>query len=166
MPIDLVQTVNCDLKAFSVNFVINPKHLDIFSTDAKLSWKKVRFSSRNKALIPKERGIYAFILEHNEATLPPHGYVMYIGISGDKSQHTIRDRFGNYLREKKINKRPSITYMLNNWEKCLFFHYAVVTDKRISLSKLEKNMSDAFVPPFSTNDFSAEIRQARKAFSR
>jgi hypothetical protein len=166
MPLDFVSTVNYNLKAFSVDFVINPKHLHKFSTAAKLNWKKVRFISQNKPLIPKERGIYAFILEHNDSPLPPHGYVMYIGISGDKSQHTLRDRFGNYLRDKIVNKRPSIHYLLNNWEKCLFFHYAVVLDKRVSLSKLEKNMSDALVPPFSTNDFSGEIRQARKALRK
>ena len=163
MPIDFVRSVN-EFKAYKLPFVINPKQLEKFSTTANLNWEKVEFSPKNKKQIPKERGIYAFILEHNKMSkLPSHGYVLYIGISGDNSKHTLNARYADYIRDKKEKKRPSIHYMLNNWQKFLFFHYASVTDKRINLKKLEADMSDALMPPFSKQDFSGEIRDITKA---
>lgn len=163
MAFDLVESTDA-LLVFGRQFVISPKQLKKFSTVASLVWEKVEFTSANKASIPKTRGIYAFVVEHNDFGLPPHGYVLYVGISGDTSKRTLQIRYGDYLRDKRINKRANIHYMLNKWDECLFFHYAAIVDKRIKLSKLEKDMSDALQPPFSKKDFSAEIRQARKAF--
>jgi hypothetical protein len=163
MPLDFVRSVNI-VKSYKLPFIINPKQLENFSTVVDLDWKKVEFLTKNKTQIPKERGIYAFILEHNEKSkLPNHGYVLYVGISGDNSRYTLNARYGDYIRDKKEKKRPSIHYMLNNWKKCLYFHYAIVTDRRISLNKMEKDMSDALMPPFSKKDFSAEIRDITKA---
>ncbi len=90
---------------------------------------------------------------------------MYIGQVGHGNDtRTLFARYGDYLREQKQNKRPSVHYMLNNWETCLDFCYAEVRDKRINLKKLERALNDSLIPPFSTNDFSADIRQAKKAF--
>lgn len=163
MAFDLVEVTDA-LKVFERHFVISPKQLKKFSTVASLVWKKVEFTPANKATIPKSRGIYAFVVEHNDLGLPPHGYVMYVGISGDTSKRTLQIRYGDYLQDKIRNKRASIHFMLNKWDECLFFHYAEVKDKRIKLSKLEQDMSDALFPPFSKKDFSAEIRQVKKAF--
>lgn len=164
MPQDFVRLVDSKLVVYGRTFVISPKQLRKFTTRAVLTWGKVKFTPSNRASIPTDRGIYAFVAEHNENQLPPHGYVMYVGISGDKSSHNLRRRYGDYLREKRIKKRAGIHYMLNKWGTCLYFHFAVVNDRRISLLNLEKAMSDALVPPFSQNDFSAEIREARRAF--
>jgi hypothetical protein len=164
MALDLVRLVNSQMKPFMQMFVINPRQWRKFATTTKLSWNKVKFTAGNKASVPRSRGLYAFVAENNECQLPPHGYVMYVGIAGDTSTHTLRDRYGNYLRDKKVKKRAGIHYMLNNWGAGLYFHYALVADKRLSLHKLEKSISDTMMPPFSTNDFSVEIREAKKAF--
>lgn len=164
MPKDLIRRVNEDFKPYQQNFFLIPKQLGGFSSRTSLDWQKVKFDASNRAAVPEGRGIYAFVVEHNDSELPPHGYVMYVGISGDRSEHNLRKRYGDYLREKKIQKRVRVHYMLNNWSGCLFFHYAVVSDKRVNLHKLEKGVSDALMPPFSTNDFSAKVRQSRRAF--
>lgn len=164
MSIDFVQLVNKELKRYGVQFTISPKQLRKFSASATLNWNKVKFTQKNNHLIPANRGIYAFVVEHNGSNLPYHGYIMYIGISGDSGNSNLRNRYRNYLDEMKKKKRSSIYYMLNNWGPCLFFHYAEVSDKRVSLHKLEMSMSDALIPPYSTNDFSAEIREGKRAF--
>lgn len=163
MALDLVKSTD-ELIAFGRQFVISPKQLKKFSTLASLVWKKVEFTSANKASIPKSRGVYAFVVEHNDHGLPPHGYVMYVGISGDTSKRTLQVRYGDYLQDKIRDKRANIHYLLNKWDECLFFHYAEVKDRRVKLSKIEKDMSDALLPPFSKKDFSAKIRKIKKAF--
>jgi hypothetical protein len=152
------------LKLYSENFTLSPKQLRKFTTTAKLEWKKVRFTAGNLSAVPIDRGIYAFVVEHNSSQLPPHGYVMYVGITGDTSNHNLRRRYGNYLRDKRVDKRAGIHFLLNNWAASLYFHYAVVSDKRYSLASIESQMADALIPPFNTNDFSAEIRKAKRAF--
>jgi hypothetical protein len=164
MAFDLRFFVNTKLKIYGQDFILSPKQLRKFATTATLDWKKVKFTQTNQASVPLDRGIYAFVVEHNESQLPPHGYVMYVGITGNTSKHNLRKRYRDYLRDKKVNKRAGIHYMLNNWGASMFFHYAVISDKRYNLAAIEQSMSDALIPPYSTMDFSAEIREAKRAF--
>jgi len=152
------------LKVYSENFTLSPKQLRGFGTTAKLEWKKVKFTAGNRSSVPADRGIYAFVVEDNRSQLPPHGYVMYVGITGDTGGHNLRKRYGDYLRDKVDEKRVGINFMLNNWGPSLYFHYAVLSDKRYRLAILEAQMNDALIPPYSFKDFSAEIRKAKKAF--
>jgi hypothetical protein len=161
---DLTQFVNAKLKPYRETFTLSPKQLRKFATTAKLDWAKVKFTAGNHSFVPLARGVYAFVVEHNISQLPPHGYVMYVGITGDSGKHNLRRRYGNYLRDKRIDKRAGIHYMLNNWAASMYFHYAVVSDKRYSLATLESQIADALIPPFNKQDFSAEIRKATKAF--
>ena len=90
---------------------------------------------------------------------------MYIGEVGQAAKkRTLRLRYGDYLREQKTKKRAGVHFMLTCWKSCLDFCYAEVPDKRISLKKLEKSLNDAMFPPYSTKDFTANIRDAKKAF--
>lgn len=160
-----VDFVNKEFKNYGQSFVLNPAQMKGFTTRCKLDWKKVAFNKINKSLIPQERGVYAFIVEYNIIGVPPHGYIMYIGETGQDSLHNLQKRYADYLKDKqKPLKRLSLHYMLNNWEECLHFHYAVVKDKRVNLKKLEKNLNDAFIPPYNINDFSAEIRKGKQAW--
>jgi len=68
------------------------------------------------------------------------------------------------LSEQVRNKRPLIHYLLNNWKGALYFQYAQVRDKRVSLAVLERALNDALLPPYNQNDFTAEVRDLRKAF--
>ena len=159
-----VDVVN-EIKIFRGEFHLRPKSLHSFKPTKSLTWNRVRFDAANKAQVPPSRGVYAFVVRGPHTSLPPHGYVMYIGQVGHGNDtRTLFVRYGDYLREQKQNKRPSVHYMLTNWETCLDFCYAEVRDKRINLKKLKRALNDSLIPPFSTNDFSADIRQAKKAF--
>jgi len=164
MPPPLVDFVNSQFKRYAKEFILNPIQMRSFTNKCSLDWKKVEFNQANKSLIPQCRGVYAFVFEHNHSNFPPHGYIMYIGETGQDSNHNLQKRYGDYLRDKQREKRAKLHYMLNNWEQCLYFHYASVKDKKINLKKLEQNLNDAFIPPFSTNDFSATIRKGKRAF--
>jgi len=90
---------------------------------------------------------------------------MYIGEVGQGADgRTLRLRYGDYLKEQRIKKRAGLHFMLTCWKSCLDFCYAEVPDKRINLKKLEKALNDAMFPPYSTNDFTGVIRDAKKAF--
>ena len=82
---------------------------------------------------------------------------MYVGITGHVSaERTLRDRYRDYLRER--GKRVQIWHMLRKWTDHLYFHFSVVLDA-IELDQLEVALNDAIIPPYVTNDFSAQVRR-------
>lgn len=165
MTTDFARTVNV-VKQYRQDFVLSPHQWRTFNTSLTLDWNKVKFTKKNLSQIPFERGIYAFVIECPERSFPPHGYIMYVGITGAQaSRQTLRDRYGNYLTESRELKRAKIHYLLGNWARDLYFHYATVKDRRYSLNNLEHALCDALLPPFNINDFSARIRKVVKAFS-
>jgi hypothetical protein len=83
---------------------------------------------------------------------------MYAGITGFLAQNrTLRDRFGDYLRDQRRPKRVPIWSMLNKWSDDLFFHYSVVENPD-ELGKIKIALNDAIIPPYVSNDFSAGVR--------
>src|SRR5262245_35573244 len=65
----------------------------------RLRWQEIRFKKSNAARIPKQRGVYAFLIKNNKSTgqWPLHGYIMYIGIAGKAgTSGNLRKRFGDY----------------------------------------------------------------------
>lgn len=164
-PVDFVRSVD-ELKSSDVSFVLHPDAWRRCTGLKYLKWDEVRFTQAARTSISSERGIYAFIVRPTGAGFPPHGYLMYIGITGDSSaRRSLRRRYANYLTEQQILKRPAIHYMLTKWRDDVYFCYASVPDRRISLARLEKRLNDAFLPPCSKNDLSADIRQKRAAFT-
>jgi hypothetical protein len=131
-----------------------------------LTWDRVPFDSAHQKHVAKQRGVYAFIIRSNFADLPPHGYVMYIGITGITSKtRTLDVRYGEYLKHQKVvksKKRTGINHMLRIWRDCLHFFYAPLAPG-IDLKQLEIALNDCLIPPFVQNDFSATIKDAKKA---
>lgn len=151
------------LKLHSFTFVLSPAWRQIRSI-SKLKWSQIRFEAGNKSKLQKKRGIYAFIVSFEHESFPLHGYVMYVGVTGETRAHrTLYDRFGDYLREKQTGKRLKVLAMLTKFEKDLFFHYAPV-DARVNLGSLEEKINGAFIPPVNINDFSATLRKGIRAF--
>jgi len=152
-----------DLKHFQQEVILSPAHWSGFAPPAPLDWRFVRFNAANQPQIPEERGIYAFVVQFQDHSalplrLPPHGYIMYAGITGHVGpERTLRMRYGDYLRDQRRAKRLSIYSMLNKWSEHLFFHYSIVP-QAAALDQLETALNDAVIPPYVTNDFSAEIR--------
>jgi hypothetical protein len=145
-------------------FYLDPDGWRKFSTPHSLAWKKVRFSETNRSLIPTQRGIYAFTVEHAPSKFPGHGYILYLGISGDTSASNLRRRYGQYLLNQKTGKgRPRVAYMLQKWPDDLFFSYCPLPDAAVDLAELETSLLGTLSPPINQKDFPAKIAAARKA---
>ena len=163
MPLDFVQETD-DLKSFAVRFVLSPRQWGTFACSIALAWQRVKFDRLNVTAVPKATGIYAFAVENPGLQLPPHGYVMYIGITRNDGGGSLRKRYKQYLNERRVLKRPKIHYLLNKWSQQLYFYYAVVTDPTFNIRGLEQQLCDAMIPPCNINDFSAMIRRQVRAF--
>ncbi len=132
-----------------------------------LAWNSISYGTEEIDKVPdNRRGVYAFAICENNDVLPPHGYVLYIGITGRDSERSLRDRYKDYLNEKKVRKRVQITRMIGTWHQVLRFFFAPVGDEISSddLKTLEKQLNTALMPPFSNNDLEAETRHKRRAF--
>lgn len=155
---------------FDVRFILSPALLS--SAEAKLpplTWDSVPYGPEHASSVPNDkRGLYAFVIAVSGTPLPPHGYVCYIGIAGRRSNRSLRARYRDYLNDKKNAKRRHIAHLIGKWREVLRFFYAPVDDSVTSdeLQDMERHLNDAFMPPFSSGDFSATIKETRKAFRR
>ena len=132
-----------------------------------LDWESICFGTDELEKVPDDkRGIYAFAICHENDVLPPHGYILYIGIAGRDSNRSLRARYKDYLNERKVVKRPRIARMIGHWHDVLKFFYAPIADNVSSedLRQLEQQLSSAFIPPFSEGDLDAETKRKRRAF--
>ena len=103
---DLVKQVD-DLQADRKEFLLSPTRWRTSRVTIPLAWTSVKFEAANRQQVPAIRGVYAFIVQHVNGHFPPHGYIMYIGITGDVGQtRTLHDRYYDYLREKRSRSVP------------------------------------------------------------
>lgn len=152
-----------DVRTYRVSFLLWKEQWDAYiAPPISLNWKCVKFEENSAIQIPKEKGVYAFVVEPRIAQLRSHGYVMYIGETGHKSQRHLRKRFGDYLNDKKKPKRNLIHSMLTTWEDYLYFYYVEVDSSQMDIKQLEQKLLDTFTPPFSQTGYSAEVGAAVK----
>lgn len=148
------------MRKYSEKFILDPERWKNFAPIASLNWHQVKFDVTSKPSVPRVRGIYAFVLKlfsdtTEEVKFPSNGYILYGGIT----KRTLRQRFGEYLRED--GKRPRIYQMITNWNDNLYFYYSEVPDVLVDLNVLEKQFNDSALPPFSQFDFSADVKLAK-----
>lgn len=146
-------------------FVISPSEFQRADIVPRLVWKSVKFTTAGKNGVPKEPGLYAFVVSIPFDGLPPHGWVLYIGQAGDgSSAATLRSRFGQYLRDKRVPNRAAIYYMLNAWDGSLDFFFAPLPTRKAELENLETQLLGAFRPPFTDRTYPAAFMSPRHAF--
>lgn len=151
-------------KAELHEFFLDMSEWRLFKTRFRLDWKKERFNQSRLASIPQHRGIYAFTLEMAEAKLPPHGYILYVGITGDTSNSNLRTRYGQYLQNlRSENGRPAIVYMLKNWPRDLFFNFVALPNTNVDLARLERAFINCIMPPVNKRDIEAKLSAAVRA---
>lgn len=135
---------------------------------SSLKWYSVNFAAEQEIdQIPNnKRGVYAFSICQRNEILPPHGYVLYIGIAGRDSKRSLRERYKDYLQNSRIKKRPKIYFMIGTWSEVLKFCFAPVEENVSSdeLKTLEKQLNTALLPPLSQMDLDAEIKEMKRAF--
>jgi hypothetical protein len=160
-----VQAKLAEIQAHAPGFSLVPKKMQGLKLPVALTWKQTPFDVKHTASVIEQPGVYAFAIQHGALGLPPHGYVIYVGQAGAEKGHkirTLRKRFTEYFKDKIKPKRPAVHYFLNAWETCLVFHFAPVDPKATNLKAVEAALNDAMLPPFSINDFSAEVRPMKR----
>ncbi len=161
MPEDLVKLVD-RLKKDREEFWLSKTQWKRSKVPKTLKWNSVRFRKAESTAVPASRGVYAFLIKFCSDGIPPHGYLMYVGETGNDSQETLRSRFLGYFSEMQAKER-SIHYVLCKYENHLYFHYSLVLDRRRNLKRIEAWLCDTLVPPYNVKDFSVEMRKAKKA---
>jgi hypothetical protein len=152
------------ISKYQRNFVLCPTFMNTTNELPELNWESIKFNSDNITL-PSQQGVYAFSINIISNNLPTNSYILYVGKAGDiNSQNTIRKRYRDYTRELRTKTRPKIHRMLNLWKDHLTYHYAEV-ENGISTGEIETKLTTIFIPPYNTNDFSAEIRDLLKGAS-
>ncbi|MYJ51402.1 MAG: hypothetical protein F4093_01810 [Gammaproteobacteria bacterium] len=158
-----------ETKAFEVTFTLNTKIiLALQPSENPFLWNSIRFGKNEIQDVPdNQRGLYAFIIADQRTFLPPHGYIMYIGIAGRDSNRSLRERYGDYLTQSEVERRPAVKRMIVNWHRILRFHFAPVDNNIPSaqLRAMEKRLITAFLPPCCKDDIEAETRAKMAAFS-
>jgi len=153
---------------YKIDFTLAPKKLSRPTYClSSLSWSFIDYGLADIEKVPNnKRGIYAFVASQIGNVMPPHGYVMYIGIAGRDSQRSLRARYRDYLNDKTVNKRPHIALMIGTWHSVLKFYFAPI-DANVSadlLKRIELELNSALMPPFSRGDLEASTKRMRRAF--
>lgn len=166
--VDFANAATADIAKYQVSVVLSADNIlaDGHAVDA-LAWQSVSYGDAELDKVPGDkRGIYAFAVCRPNAILPPHGYILYIGIAGRDSDRALRDRYKDYLNPRKVIKRDRIARMIGTWHQVLRFFFAPVDDDVSSadLQLLEKQLNTVFMPPFSEGDLEAETKRKRRAF--
>lgn len=152
------------LKIHARTFVLYPDLWKRWDHSPPLTWSSVSFDATAQQCIPEARGLYVFIaVPKTPSTLPPLGFPLYVGETGDESDADLRGRFQQYLREVSGRGRLKFYRMAQKLQGHIVFAFAPVLDKAVSLKNLEAKLTDALVPPMGDQDYSAEMRAAQRA---
>ncbi|MGE3538662.1 MAG: hypothetical protein AB7N91_14690 [Candidatus Tectimicrobiota bacterium] len=167
--VDFTHKVNEDIGKFQIQFILSPEQLSIdHYVISTLQWDSISYGDAELNKVPDDkRGVYAFaISKQGNKVQPQHCYVLYIGIAGKDSNRSLRERYRDYLNEKKVIKRERIARMIGTWHSVLRFFFAPVNDSVSSsdLQLLEKQLNSSLMPPFSIGDLEAGIKSKRRAF--
>ena len=167
--VDFADQAQEEIGKFKFDVILSPGKLqrNDYILDA-LNWDSILYDDADELeKVPNDkRGLYAFAICHPSQVLPPHGYILYIGIAGKNSKRALRVRYKEYLNEKKILKRPRIARMIGTWYEVLRFYFAPVEDdvSTEELQEIEKQLNTALMPTFSAGDLEADAKKKRSAF--
>ena len=166
--IDFAEKATQEIAKYKFSVSLSPTRMKAAEQSIRsLVWNSISYGKAEIDKVPKDkRGIYAFAICQQSVVLPPHGYILYIGIAGRDSQRPLRERYRDYLNPSKVRKRDRIAFMIGTWHEVLRFFFAPVGEEVSSdeLLALEEQLNDALMPPFSEGDFSANVRQMKRAF--
>ena len=160
--------INHDIASFEVKDVIlNPDNLLVGNfIISQLHWNSIQFGGDDIDKVPADRrGVYAFAIRTDSSVLPPHSYILYIGMAGRNSDRPLRERYRDYLSPTKVSTRGRITRVMN-WRPVLQFMFAAVDNSvpTEDIEALERQLNTALIPPYSERDMEADVRRKRAAW--
>lgn len=167
--VDFANQAQDEIGKFKFDVILSPEKLkrNDYVLDV-LNWDSILYDDADELeKVPNDkRGLYAFAICHPSDVLPPHGYILYIGIAGRNSDRPLRVRYKEYLNAKKVIKSPRIARMIGTWHEVLRFYFAPVEDdvSTEDLQKIEKQLNTALMPSFSKGDLEADAKKKRSAF--
>lgn len=162
MPEDQMERVR-NLLTYGKKFTLAPHYYHRYINELPtLNWISCDFYNPS-AVIPEERGIYAFSIQFNNENLPNNSYVMYIGKGGEigNTSH-IKKRYDSYVAYSNgTQENPKFTAFFDMWRHHITYSYAVLPNN-ISPGEVEKKLNNILQPPLSYMDYSAEVRLDRR----
>lgn len=152
-------------KGSQTAFFLDTRKWRSFKTRYHIDWSSVPFDKGSLTGVPKEPGLYAFVVSSDHPKLPVHAYILYVGQSGHgTSKHNLRRRFLDYLRDQRNGcSRPAVDRMLTEFAKDLKFYFAAMPLAKSFLEDIETKLLSAIIPPVNQVDFEADVTIARKA---
>lgn len=124
-----------------------------------LTWQKCKFTPQNRNQVPKEKGIYCFVVCPEYANFFETKYLFYVG----KTNRTLWERYKEYLDDQqgKGKPRPKVYEMLKLYKDCLMFYFAEIkTSSDVNLC--EDRLINTFVPHINTQIPDAKIKSELK----
>jgi hypothetical protein len=125
------------------------------------AWDIVTFPPANRGDIPKEPGVYAFVVRSELFDFPLASGLFYIG-----KATCLYERIASYIGEQNKrfieSRRPHVWRMVNQWKGHLLYLYTQTTDVAAA-EALEEKMISAFRPHFN-RQFEASVSQTMRAF--
>jgi len=142
---DIFFTERVTIKGHIKKFLLYPNYWQNEDNELpeNLDWNAKKFSLENLKNIPKNEGIYAFVLIPEVNSFFQTKYLFYIG----KTSRDLKTRYNEYLNEKngKGKYRVKIYEMLNMYEGHMYFFYSVIDDRH-KINECEDKLLNMFVP--------------------
>ena len=146
-------------KIHKVCFSLWPQKWEAYSLCDPFNWQIHPFEPDQTDEIPRQPGIYSFLIRPGIASFPYSSYLMYIG----KTQHTLRRRFTQYLYEQNSpSGRSNIVRLLIKYQGYVHFCFSVVNNTE-RIASIEDALIAAFLPPCNTQ-LPTEVRNVIGAF--
>ena len=92
--VDFANDATGAIAKFTVDFMLPGEQLAAGHFGiGKLDWSSISFGEIEIDQVPDDkRGVYAFAVCKPHAVLPPHGYILYIGIAGTVKKMVCKER--------------------------------------------------------------------------
>lgn len=124
-------------------------------------WFEIIFPPARREDIPREPGVYAFVVKSELFDFPFACGLFYVG-----KATSLYERISSYIGEqnKRLvdSRRPHVWRMINQWKGHLRYLYTITSDVTAA-EDLENKMLSAFRPHFN-HRFEASVSQTMRAF--
>lgn len=125
------------------------------------TWKAESFPPLPKNIIPQTPGVYVFVVQPQIFDFVHSSGLFYVGKATNLYQR-ISAYIGEIDKDFNLSTRPLVWQMVNRWKGHLNYHYTI-TKNVAEAEDLEKEMLNAFIPPFN-KQYPAEISAKMRAF--
>jgi hypothetical protein len=133
-----------------------------FAGDHALAWQTVPFRTGGSLAVPAHGGFYCFVVGNSAVQLPLVLFPLYAGETDN-----LRRRYRDYLREKDAAAgRWHVRKFLKVFWGEVAFAFAPLDVDLAERRRIELELNDALLPPYSKRDFSAKVKKKKGAWQQ